>query len=240
MPHIMKQESTPHRSCLTMTEALCSKCGQRKEAQVVSGRARSVCRPCTRAASRAWRNANPQAAKAAQKKYRATQRERVLEQDRARYHRLKTPESQQKARERATLWRERNREKHRRTSRAWAVANPGRVAENHASWRETNREYVNATQSARKKLHPEKRREETMRRRARELGAAVGKVDYLEIVRRDKDVCHLCGKHVEEKDRHFDHVIPLSKGGAHSTENIRVAHGRCNVRKGSRILPSVA
>lgn len=35
---------------------------------------------------------------------------------------------------------------------------------------------------------------------------------------------------------HFDHVIPLSRGGAHCSDNIRPACQRCNQRKGNRLL----
>ena len=36
----------------------------------------------------------------------------------------------------------------------------------------------------------------------------------------------------------FDHYIPISKGGLHTTENIRVSCGYCNRSKGSK-MPEV-
>jgi len=30
---------------------------------------------------------------------------------------------------------------------------------------------------------------------------------------------------------HIDHVMPLSKGGPDTLENVRPAHGSCNVKK---------
>lgn len=47
--------------------------------------------------------------------------------------------------------------------------------------------------------------------------------------------CHICKKKVRDADLHFDHVIPLSKGGEHSELNVAVAHGRCNVRKNASV-----
>jgi len=35
------------------------------------------------------------------------------------------------------------------------------------------------------------------------------------------------------EDLHFDHVVPLSKGGPHTTENIRPSHSTCNLKKGA-------
>jgi 5-methylcytosine-specific restriction endonuclease McrA len=34
--------------------------------------------------------------------------------------------------------------------------------------------------------------------------------------------------------RSIDHVQPLSRGGSHTTDNVRLAHLRCNVAKGNR------
>ena len=62
-----------------------------------------------------------------------------------------------------------------------------------------------------------------------------GKVDYAKILERDGMVCHICGGKIRNRrDLDFDHVVPLSKGGPHSEENVRPSHRRCNRRKGSR------
>ena len=69
------------------------------------------------------------------------------------------------------------------------------------------------------------------------MAASAEPVDYDAILRRDLGYCHICGKPVHPDELHFDHVIPLARGGAHSTENISVAHAICNLRKGTS-LPS--
>lgn len=72
---------------------------------------------------------------------------------------------------------------------------------------------------------------------------------------RDKGVCSLCGGKCDYRDckvnenGHFitgslypsiDHTIPLSKGGTHTWDNVRLAHFRCNSIKGNKIpSPSV-
>jgi hypothetical protein len=55
--------------------------------------------------------------------------------------------------------------------------------------------------------------------------------------------CHLCGGAIDlsaprtagkpgwEKSLHIDHVIPLSRGGDDTLENVRPSHGKCNIRK---------
>lgn len=69
-------------------------------------------------------------------------------------------------------------------------------------------------------------------------GATQGEPVYRnDIIDRDLRTCHLCGKtHLEDHEIHLDHVIPLSKGGTHTADNVKVACAPCNLRKGARIL----
>jgi len=60
--------------------------------------------------------------------------------------------------------------------------------------------------------------------------------------------CHICNKKIDlnasrwtgrgnwERGLHFDHVVPLSKGGSNTIDNIRPSHGLCNISKGARVL----
>ena len=88
------------------------------------------------------------------------------------------------------------------------------------------------------KENPEKATQKTMRREALKRNNTVGKVDYSEILKRDNYVCHICGCSVNPDDVHFDHIIPLSKGGEHSMNNIAIAHSHCNMVKHNKILQS--
>lgn len=73
-------------------------------------------------------------------------------------------------------------------------------------------------------------------RRGRKRSARADHVDYRRIYERDKMRCHLCGRKVSQRQLHFDHVIPLAAGGSHTEENIAVAHARCNLTKGTKVL----
>jgi 5-methylcytosine-specific restriction endonuclease McrA len=68
--------------------------------------------------------------------------------------------------------------------------------------------------------------------------AAVGRIDLKAIVARDGGRCHLCGKLVAAADRSFDHLIPLSLGGPHTQDNLRLAHKRCNSKRGAGRIPA--
>ena len=48
----------------------------------------------------------------------------------------------------------------------------------------------------------------------------------------EPNICHICGGLIESrKDAELDHVIPLSKGGKTSLDNLKWAHKLCNRMK---------
>ncbi len=92
-----------------------------------------------------------------------------------------------------------------------------------------NRESVNEAQHRYCERHRERvlfqRRQSEAKRRAATIGNPMTGADYTRILDTFGMVCHLCGGAIPEGDLHMDHVIPLSRGGAHDPENIRPAHG---------------
>lgn len=58
--------------------------------------------------------------------------------------------------------------------------------------------------------------------------------------------CYLCGKVCTKEDKSWgsfgrdyptiDHVIPMSKGGSHTWDNVRIACGECNSIKGAKVI----
>lgn len=100
----------------------------------------------------------------------------------------------------------------------------------------SNREKVLAQVKARHAANPMPHRNRAMadsaRRRAAER-AAVDLVDRGYIIERDQGICHICKKKVPSSQIHLDHLVPISKGGSHTVENLRVAHARCNMIRGA-------
>jgi 5-methylcytosine-specific restriction endonuclease McrA len=72
--------------------------------------------------------------------------------------------------------------------------------------------------------------------RARRRHARIEQVNRRRIIARDNSTCYLCGRKVGYTEVVIDHVIPLSRGGSHSEENMKVACPGCNSRKGMRLL----
>jgi 5-methylcytosine-specific restriction endonuclease McrA len=54
---------------------------------------------------------------------------------------------------------------------------------------------------------------------------------------RDNAKCSVCKRHVVREQASLEHVVPLSAGGAHTEENLRLAHRTCNSKKGARQAP---
>ena len=61
------------------------------------------------------------------------------------------------------------------------------------------------------------------------------------VIERDRGVCQICGGRVNTEDKinghigrlypTIDHIVPLSKGGAHTWDNVQLAHLCCNAGK---------
>ncbi len=111
------------------------------------------------------------------------------------------------SRKRSLAWRNRNLEEARAKHRAWSKSESGRTwykARDHAY-------------------------------RAKKLAATINPQsikEYIALVRSKKSVrCYYCQNYFSGKKIHFDHLIPLSKGGPHSIENLCVSCPHCNQTK---------
>lgn len=107
----------------------------------------------------------------------------------------------------------------------------------------TNVEWKRKQKQKWAKDNPEARRESSRRRRAVKNGAEAEKIDLAALFERDGWVCHLCGESVDRNLKYpdpgsasHDHVVPISRGGAHTWDNVKLAHLGCNISKGNKIL----
>ena len=81
------------------------------------------------------------------------------------------------------------------------------------------------------------------RRDALLRGATVGeRFTNLQVFERDHWVCGICGggvdsglKYPDPMSPSLDHVVPISKGGAHSFSNVQCSHLICNVKLGAAV-----
>jgi 5-methylcytosine-specific restriction endonuclease McrA len=53
----------------------------------------------------------------------------------------------------------------------------------------------------------------------------------LKVVRRDNYICQVCSCHVLDNEIEIDHLIPHSKGGPTTVDNLRLLCRDCNRKK---------
>ena len=71
-------------------------------------------------------------------------------------------------------------------------------------------------------------------------------VTLYKVLERDRGVCQICGQPTDIEDIQngrigrmyptIDHIIPMSKGGPHTWENVQLAHMYCNSGKRDRLF----
>ena len=107
-------------------------------------------------------------------------------------------------------------EKHyRRVRRA---ENGDQIRATRATWREANRMHVNTVYADWEKRNPVKvsMRDRANKGRRRAIIGSPDPVNYLLILAEHGMVCHLCTRAIASlDDLHFDHVVPLARGGLH-------------------------
>ena len=67
----------------------------------------------------------------------------------------------------------------------------------------------------------------------RTVTRAIPRVVQLRVSRRDNNICQICSKSILDKDIHFDHIIPWSKGGSSDENNVRILCKKCNLERGN-------
>lgn len=118
-----------------------------------------------------------------------------------------------------------NKEVKKQKSRDWYKANTERALKAQREWCAKHRELVR-----------EIGRRSASTRRARKKAVFVELVDPRVVFERAKGVCGICRKRVDMNSRwEVDHVIPVSKGGTHSYDNVQLAHRKCNREKSAKL-----
>lgn len=122
-------------------------------------------------------------------------------------------------------------------SRLYREKNRERINRNNQNWKKRNRERYLKQKQEYYQRHKEQYQEYIARRKSLEKYTRdAAKVSYLSILARDGYWYYLCEKDVMPEEVSYDHVIPLSRGGTHTENNIRITHLSCNLSKNNRLL----
>lgn len=127
-----------------------------------------------------------------------------------------------------------NKSKRLATAKKWAVKNAEKVQNYQRQYRLEN------------KNNPEwreRKRREANIRRVRKLNNGWEVYSEQQVLKIYGTDCHICNEPIDlnasrktgddgwEKSLHIDHLISIAKGGSDILENVRPAHGLCNLKK---------
>lgn len=205
-----------------MTTKVCSKCGEEKEdsefykdKSVKSG-LKSSCKECDRKRAREMHAKNPSIVRSRALKWRNNNIE--------------------KARENYRLYKENNKEKELERSRKYYIENSEKERERRKQYYWKNRELeLNKNKEYRKseqgKLSNTRRRH-TRRTRLKKTPCTLTLLQWEKILKSQGNKCAICGKRFcKSRPPTKDHIIPLSKGGGLTFENVQALCQSCNVIK---------
>lgn len=120
--------------------------------------------------------------------------------------------------------------------KCWYQKNKDKVIAQQREYYQSNKEYFVARSA---------------KRRALKLNSKTESYTVKYIIEIYGTVCHICNEDIDmqaprspgklgwEKGLHLDHIIPLSKGGTDTVDNIKPSHGICNLSKGTTVLADV-
>lgn len=69
----------------------------------------------------------------------------------------------------------------------------------------------------------------------RRQGRYIPRDVMFKVINRDNQICQVCKKNVLFDEVEFDHIIPVSKGGPSSADNIRLLCRNCNRKKSNSL-----
>jgi len=134
------------------------------------------------------------------------------------------------------------RTKRKTSGKEWYATNSEHAKPQQKTYKATHRKQTKATDRTYRKQHRAKRTAVNAARRARITGNTIGdRKEIAAIYSTAQDAprvrCYICGNLIPKGKRQVDHIIPISKGGAHTPSNLAVACEHCNETKAAK-LPS--
>jgi 5-methylcytosine-specific restriction endonuclease McrA len=142
-----------------------------------------------------------------------------------------------------------NRETRRLTEKKYRAKNPEVFARRDRKYYLKHKEVLLEKNKIWKEQNPEQRKALGRRsqniRRARKLNNGQEPYTESQVINTYCTNCHICNTKINfkaprkvgisgwELGLHIDHVVPLSKGGPDSLQNVKPSHGKCNLEKNS-------
>ncbi|MGE6894451.1 HNH endonuclease [Priestia flexa] len=147
-------------------------------------------------------------------------------------------------------YREANKEKIAEYKKEWAVKNKEKKQRQEKAWRENNKEKNAEKKSEWYRNNKSRVFSNLLKRRSSKHFVRFEGVRRRELLERDNWKCQCCGVKVHDRSEggnenrhlwddefkaHIDHIIPISKGGDSSPDNLQVLCRTCNLSKKDKI-----
>lgn len=229
-----------HSSCRPMWKWIGS-CSKAQLDSSMSTNLHKVCKKCGGTEFYASRNC-----KACSKEYSAARYVQNKEQvkDRCSDWKLKNSEkvreynkewklqNPNKVKEQQARYREKNRELSVFRTKQWSLANPGKAKKRSAIWYKNNPDRAKALQARFFANNPGSKSAYGQNRRAKKkLAGGILSIGLAQkLFKLQKGKCPCCHEPLGD-DFHMDHVIPISRGGTNTDDNIQLLRAVCNLQK---------
>ncbi|PHE94706.1 hypothetical protein COF76_23130 [Bacillus wiedmannii] len=137
-------------------------------------------------------------------------------------------------------WHEENKESRAKKTKRWYEGNKERKAESDRRWYEKNKERRAEQKRKWEKENQEKRYSYGVKRRSLKHNVKFTPSQRTELLNKDNWTCQCCGIKVHDRrtgdwnthdKAHIDHLIPLTKGGDSTPDNLQVLCRTCNIKK---------
>ncbi len=162
------------------------------------------------------------------------------------YQKQRYQKDKEKYIQKSAVWAKNNPEKSTASKKKYWLKNKEKHSKLVLSWQNENKDKLNEINRNWAKNNPDKIRRKNHKRRAFKKNVDFEKYTESQVLETYGSNCHICndlidlkaprssGKPKWEKSLHIDHLIPISKGGSDTLENVRPSHAICNLRKGAK------
>lgn len=212
---------------------MCAKCSPRKLSEARKEKKRQ--------ATKAWRIRNKEYLAAYEKAYRASKADHYKA-----LYKANKEKHRERARAQRKIWEQNNPDKKKAHDAAHYRKHSEKIKEQVKAYVSANYEKVNARRKERyrteeaalkRQSYRPKRCEIAHSRRVTKMASSTPEerkriADWFKQVSSSKRVvCYWCSKTIRKGKLNFDHITPVSKGGAHTLANLCVSCERCNKSK---------
>ena len=141
-----------------------------------------------------------------------------------------------------------DKEKIKARKKQYYLANKEHIRRQQQEYQRVNRDKNAALQKGFRKRHPDKAASYQRKRRAYLKNCISKPYTVVQILNTYGTNCHICHSPIDlnaprkigilgwRHGLHIDHLTPISKGGSDTLDNVRPAHGACNLSKAAKQL----